>query len=305
MMQYIEIKKRMNRFSRVIPLVGLCLTMASCNDTEGTIGLSSEPVALGIGTIDVPDQPSTRAGVTTGKIGIYVTKSDFYPSITNREGAYSSSSKWTPGSPIWLNNKDAEVAVVWPKQSGNATFGLQAKEWDSLEDIFSGKRTDVNNQNGATLTFDNLKPVYTRLKLTVNKVDTYKGPGKWSKISLSGANIYQQGNYNPLTEKVDAQSGVGYTQTFSSEKSIDGGVIDLRLLPVDALTDDMTLVLTVDGKDMSVKVPKDKFNGTKMERGTYYELAVKVSTIGVIIQSLKFNEWENIDGTIESGTSQS
>lgn len=300
MMQYIEIMKRMNRFCRMIPFVGVCLAMASCNDMEGASGLGSQPVALGISAVDVPDRPATRAGVTTGTIGIYMTKSDYYPSITNRTGNYASG--WTPSSTIWLNNKDAELAVVWPQQSGTATFSLSAAEWNSSDDIYSGKRPDVNNRNGDKLEMKNLTPVYTRLKLTVSKVDTYNGPGEWTKLALSGGNLYQKGEYNPLTETVTGQSGKGYTETFS--KSIDSGEIDLRLLPVGALTEDLKVTLTVDGKDMEVTVPKKSFNETKMQRGICYELAVKVSTVGVTVGALAYTEWSAIPGEISSGTEQ-
>lgn len=165
-------------------------------------------------------------------------------------------------------------------------------------------RTDVNNQNGDNLIFNNLKPVCTRLNITLSKKSTYTGPGEWTKLVLSGANLYQRGTYNPLPDNVTAQSGAGYTQTFASPKSIDGGTIDLRLLPVASLTQDLTVAMTVDGKEMSVTVPKEKFNGTKMERGVSYTLAIMVSTVGISVQSLEYTQWENVSTETPGNASQ-
>lgn len=296
--------KRINKLCRLFPLAGLCLTMASCTAPEEAGMPSSRSVALEIGSIGIPEQPASRAAVTTGSIGIYVAGNSYYSQLENRQGTYNGSTgKWTPASSIWLNDKDATLVVVWPRQ-GASSFPLTAKEWTASEDIFAGTRSDVNNRNGDNLTFNNLKPVYTRLKITLSKKNTYTGPGEWTKLVLSGANLYQQGTYNPLPDNVTAQSGAGYTQNFSPPKNIDGGTIDLRLLPVAALTQDLKVAMTVDGKEMSVTVPRDKFNGTKMERGVSYTLAIMVSTVGISVQSLEYTQWETVSGETSGNTSQ-
>lgn len=299
--------KRTKKRCRIIPLIGLglCLTMGSCNTPEEADTLSSRPVALGIGSIGMPEQPASRAAVTTGSIGIYVAGNTWYSQLENREGTYNASTgKWTPASSVWLNDKDAKLVVVWPRQGGTSSFALTAKEWAAGEDIFAGERTDVNNRNGDNLVFNNLKPVYARLQITLSKKNTYSGPGDWTKLVLSGANLNQSGNYTPLQDNVTGQLGTGYTQTFSPARNIDGGKIDLRLLPVAPLTADLTVVMTVDGKDMSVTVPKEKFNSTKMERGVQYTLAITVSTVGLSVTSLEYTEWENNPTETPSDTSQ-
>lgn len=296
--------KRFKKLCHLLPLVGFYLSIASCTAPEETGIPSSRPVALGIGSIGIPEQPSSRAAVTSGSIGIYVASSSYYSQLENREGTYNSGTgKWTPASSVWLNDKDATLVVVWPRQA-SSSFSLTAKEWTASEDIFAGTRSDVNNRNGDNLSFNNLKPVYTRLKITLSKKSTYTGPGEWTKLVLSGANLYQRGTYNPLPDNVTAQSGAGYTLTFASPKSIDGGTIDLRLLPVASLTQDLTVAMTVDGKEMSVTVPKEKFNGTKMERGVSYTLAIMVSTVGISVQSLEYTQWENVSTETPGNASQ-
>lgn len=296
--------KRFKTICRLFPLVGFYLTIASCTAPEETGIPSSRPVALGIGSIGIPEQPSSRAAVISGNIGIYVASNSYYSQIDNRQGTYNGGTgKWTPASSIWLNDKDATLVVVWPRQ-GTSTFSLTAKEWTSGEDIFAGTRSDVNNRNGDNLSFNNLKPVYTRLKITLSKKSTYTGLGEWTKLVLSGANLYQQGTYNPLPDNVTAQSGAGYTQNISPSRNIDGGSIDLRLLPVASLTQDLTVAMTVDGKEMSVTVPKEKFDGTKMERGVSYTLAIMVSTVGMSVQSLEYTQWETVAGETTGNASQ-
>lgn len=310
--KYRKIMKRIEQHCRIIPLIGLglCLTMGSCNTPEEADTMSSRPVALGIGSIGMPEQPEqseqpkSRAAVTTGSIGIYVAANTWYSKLENREGTYNAGTgKWSPTSAVWLNDKDATLVLVWPRQT-SASFALTAKEWTASEDIFAGARSDVNNRNGDNLAFSNLKPVYARLQITVSKKNTYSGPGNWTKLVLSGANLYQSGTYNPLPDNVTGQSGSGYTQNFAPAKSIDGERIDLRLLPVVSLTQDLAVVMTVDGKDMSVTVPKERFNGTKMERGVYYTLAITVSTVGLSVQSLDYTEWANNSTETSAGTSQ-
>lgn len=298
--------KRIKKLCRIIPFIGLglCLSMGSCNTPEEADTLSSRPVALGIGSIGMPEQPASRAAVTTGSIGIYVAGNTWYSQLENREGTCNASTgKWTPASSVWLNDKDATLVLVWPRQ-GASSFALTAKEWAAGEDIFAGERTDVNNRNGDNLVFNNLKPVYARLQITLSKKNTYSGLGDWTKLVLSGANLYQRGTYRPLQGDITSQSGTGYTQNFSPARKIDGGKIDLRLLPVASLTADLGVTITVDGKDMSVTVPKEKFNGTKMERGVQYTLAITVSTVGLSVQSLDYTQWENVSTETSSGTSQ-
>lgn len=301
-----NIMKRIEQLCRIMPLIGigLCLTMGSCNTPEEADTMSSRPVALGIGSIGMPEQPESRATVTKGSIGIYVAANTWYSKLENQEGTYNTGTgKWSPTSAVWLNDKDATLVLVWPRQA-SASFALTAKEWTASEDIFAGARSDVNNRNGDNLTFSNLKPVYARLQITVNKKNTYSGPGNWTKLVLSGADLYQSGTYNPLPDNVTGQSGAGYTQNFSTAKGIDGEKIDLRLLPVASLTQDLKVVMTVDGKDMSVTVPKERFNNTKMERGVYYTLTITVSTVGLSITSLDYTEWANNSTETSAGTSQ-
>lgn len=296
--------KRFKKLCHLLPLVGFYLSIASCTAPEETGIPSSKPVALGIGSIGIPEQPSSRAAVTSGSIGIYVASSSYYSQLENREGTYNGGTgKWTPASSVWLNDKDATLVVVWPRQA-SSSFSLTAKEWTASDDIFAGTRSDVNNRNGDNLSFNNLKPVYTRLKITLSKKSTYTGLGEWTKLVLSGADLYQQGTYNPLSDKVTAQSGAGYTQSFSPARNIDGGTIDLRLLAVAALTQDLTVAITVDGKEMSVTVPKDKFSGTKMERGVNYTLAIMVSTVGISVQSMEYTQWENTSTVTSADASQ-
>lgn len=298
--------KRIEKLYRTIPLIGLglCLAMGSCNTPEEADTLSSRPVALGIGSIGIPEQPESRAAVTTGSIGIYVAGNTWYSQLENREGTYNADTgRWSPTSPVWLNDKDATLVLVWPRQE-EASFALTAKEWVESEDIFAGGRSDVNNRNGDSLAFSNLKPVYARLQITLSKKNTYPYSGEWTGLALSGADLYRQGTYSPLQDDVTSQSGEGYTQTFSPARDIDGGGIDLRLLPVASLTADLRVMVTVDEKEMSVTVPKDKFNGTKMERGVCYTLAITVSMVGLSVDSLEYTQWENTSTETSSGTSQ-
>lgn len=315
--------------SACILLAATLLLFASCTKDDnlpGGTAADSRPALLGlsnlraadISTVDVstraadPCEATTRAAASTPdypknqSIGFFVKEDNThgYPACNNRQGIYNTTRKlWlpTPDS-IWLNNHDADIVIYAPydaAQTTAAALNLTAclRPADGSKDIWC-KRFPANNQSkDLTAT---LEHVYTRLCITVTLAADYKAEAKLTDIALTGKDIYAGTTYKPFETApytYDGEKGVSLTP--AAEKvlnaSTTSATYDLLLIPTAAgaaLTDDLTLTLTVDGKMMRVKIAKEKFTDTKLEAGKQHNINLKLMPGKLALSSVTVVRWD-------------
>lgn len=322
--------------SACIVLATALLLLASCTQDDnlpGGTAADSRPALLGlsnlraadISTVDVSTraadtrEATTRAAASTPdypknqSIGFFVKEDNThgYPACNNRKGTYNTTRKlWLPTSDsIWLNNHDADIVIYAPYDAAQATaaaLNLTAclRPADGSKDIWC-KRFPANNQSkDLTATLEHL---YTRLCITVTLAADYKAEAKLTDIALTGKDIYAGTTYKPF-EAVpyiyDGEKGVSLTPEAAKvlNTTTTSATYDLLLIPTAAgaaLTDDLTLTLTVDGKMMRVKIAKEKFTGTKLEAGKQHNINLKLMPGKLALSSVSVVKWDalaEVDG---------
>ena len=256
---------------------------------------------------------STRAaGITgipgTSEIGFFVEENAaaHYAAVSNLRGTYKGTPlTWQPDTDIWMNNMEASLAVYYPYDATQTTAGV-LKLTAGLRTDAAGKERDLwcafFKANSRTEEINLvLKQLYSRFTLTfVKSVDKpYTGTAKLTSVKLAG--VFASAAYKP-TEKVYAPVGTEFgTGTLSltvGEATVNPVVTDLLLIPNAALTRNITLTATVDGKDMAMVISQDKLN-YKLVAGKQYTLTVVLLPTGLQLSSLKTTDWDNSPPEIE------
>ena len=321
-------KSRIATPASVCILATALLLFASCAQDDNLPGSSpadGRPALLGLSTLRAADisttdvstraidtrEATTRAAVSTSdypkgqSIGFFVKedKTNGYAACNNRQGTYNTTRKlWlpTPDS-IWLNNHDADIAIYAPydaAQTTAAALNLTAcLRTDGSKDIWCKRFTANNQSKDLTAT---LEHVYTRLCITVTLAADYKSEAKLTDIALTGNEIYAGTTYQPFETKPYAYDGKkGVNLTPEAEKVLNttttSAIYDLLLIPTAAgaaLTDDLTLTLTVDGKMMRVKIAKEKFTDTKLEAGKQHNINLKLMPGKLALSSVSVMKWD-------------
>lgn len=315
--------------SACIVLATALLLFASCTKDDNLPGgttADSRPALLGLSTLRAADistvdvstraadtrEATTRAAASTPdypknqSIGFFVKEDNThgYPACNNRQGTYNTTRKlWlpTPDS-IWLNNHDADIVIYAPYDAAQATAAALTltaclRPADGSKDIWC-KRFPANNQSkdlAATL-----EHVYTRLCITVTLAADYKAEAKLTDIALTGKDIYAGTTYKPFEAVPYAYDGEkGVSLTPAAEKvlnaSTTSATYDLLLIPTAAgaaLTDDLTLMLTVDGKMMRVIIDKTKFTDTKLAAGKQHNINLKLMPGKLALSSVTVVRWD-------------
>ena len=306
--------KVMQRRDTILLLVLLLFSSCTQDDSFPVDSDGDRSVLLGINTLQATDisisKSVTRATATPdyptgGSVGFFV-KADVangYKEINNRKGTYSTARKlWlpeaaTPADSIWLNNHDADIAVYAPYDAAHttaATLNLAAclRPADGSKDIWC-KRFVANNQSkNLAVTLEHL---YTRLTVVVSRDANYKSDANLTAFALKGNEIYPSATYKPF-ETVPYTNGptTGVTPAVTAQTlnaSTASTTYDLLLIPA-ALTGDITLTLTVDGKKMQVKAAKEKFTGNKLEAGKQYNVNLKLKPGKLEITSVSVVKWD-------------
>lgn len=298
-------------------LLSLC---ASCdrNDVETEPkNEGPETAYLEIDNIGVEGNVLSRvtAVPTTGEIGFYRATTNSYAAVNNNKGvwkmsAVTSKNAWIPAPIIKVGTADATMAVYYPYVSTNTTtLVLPAGE---LGAIVSGKKVQetwskrftYNSMSSYNQTVSQeLKHVYAKLQVKLSRGTGFIGAPDWTKIQLAGTGMCTTGNFNPLNN--DAPTLTDYTRTsgtltvtlatlinFSGSTST---AADLLLIP-NTLSGNLTVTITLGGKEMSVPVNTSApagFNGQLLP-GKQYNLTITVNATDLEIASLTTADWSTV-----------
>lgn len=293
----------------------LNLLLAGCTQQDMLQGEAPALCPLNIASLATPaedtdtDIPSIRAAgitgiLTTSEIGFFMAENTtaHYTAVSNRKGTYTGTPPtWKPEVDIWLNNMEASLAVYYPYDATqpitgvlNLTAGLRANATDGKErDLWCAAFKANSRTEDINLV---LKQLYSRLTVTFRKSDDkpYTGTAKLTQVKLDG--VYASATYSP-TGKIYTPAGSeitagGLSLTIGGATADNPVQTDLLLIPNAILTSDITLTATVDGKDMAMKITKEKLSGA-LAAGKQYTLTVRLLPTGLQLSSLKTTDWDN------------
>lgn len=292
----------------------LNLLLAGCTQQDMLQGDAPALCPLNITSLYTPAEDtdadvSTRAAgitgiLTTSEIGFFMAENTtaHYAAVSNRKGTYKGTPPtWKPDTDIWLNNMEASLAVYYPYDPAqptiggvlNLTAGLRANTTGMDRDLWCAAFKANSRTEDINLV---LKQLYSRLTVTFVKsaAKPYTGTAQLTKVKLDG--VYASATYNP-TEKIYTPAGTeitagGLSLVIGEATAANPVQTDLLLIPNAILTGDITLTATVDGKDMAMKITKEKLSGA-LVAGKQYTLTVILLPTGLQLSSLKTTDWDN------------
>lgn len=300
-----------------VSLLSLC---ASCdhNEAEPAAGIEAPETAyLEIGHIGVEGELLSRATTvpTSGEIGFYRSNANGYAVVNNNKGvwkmsAVTSRNAWIPDPMIKVGTADATMAIYYPYVSTNSTSLFlpvgqagTTVSGKAVQETWS-KRFKYNSLSSYNQTVSQqLKHVYAKLQVKLTKGTGFIGTPDWTKVKLAGTGICTSGSFNPLNN--DEPANADYTRTtgtldltLSSAISFNAATstaVDLLLIP-NTLSGDITITITLGGKEMSVPVnsaASNGFNGALLP-GKQYNLTITVNPTGLEIASLTAADWTTV-----------
>ena len=308
-----KLKKSM-KIPRIQIFFCLNLLLAGCTGQDLLQGDGDDLRPLGVASLATPVgntgavYASTRAGgiiglPATSEIGFFMAENTAarYEAVDNRRGTYNTATHvWQPDTEIWMNNMAASLAVYYPYDASQTTAGVlnlsagprigaAGKERELWCTAFKAdsRTEDINLV---------LKQLYSRLTVTFVKSagKPYTGTAKLTGVKLAG--VYASATYHPTEKRYTPAGTEVVTGTLSlivgEPAAANPVVTDLLLIPVTALTGDITLTATIDGKEMTMKITPDKLANT-LAAGKQYTLTVVLLPTGLRLSSLQTTDWDN------------
>lgn len=313
-------------FGWALLLALLCGCSHESDITGSDSASDAERRPLGIASLSAPadavpmraaDAPHTRAAAinplpTEGKVGFFVQASGTdYAAVNNRQGSYvADESLWLPTDSIWLTGVKTNIAVYYPYDAAQITAGAlkltSAVRTDATKDLWSTHFEANNRTKNIKLT---LTQLYSRLSITFVKVADaeYTGTSALTQLKLTGAGIYDGATYH-LLDGTYTYGDAGYTASLTGitikgtdPKATDATKVDLLLPPYKTLTEDLTIIATVDTKEMKIIIPKAKLAST-LAAGKQYNLLVKLKPMALVLGDIKTTDWDSQTAWNEEAT---
>ena len=254
------------------------------------------------------DAPHTRAAAitplpTNGEVGFFVQASGTdYAAVSNRKGSYvADEALWLPTDSIWLTGVKTNIAVYYPYDNAQTTAGVlkltSAVRTDASKDLWSTHFEANSRTKDIKLT---LTQLYSRLSITFVKLADaeYTGTSALKQLKLEGAGIYDEATYHPLNGTY-TYGDAGYIATLTGitikgtdPDATDATKVDLLLPPYKTLSEDLTIIATVDTKEMEIIIPKEKLANT-LAAGKQYNLLVKLKPMALVLGDIKTTDWDS------------
>lgn len=335
------------RSHHTITILILLFVCCSCNSEQPGESLLQEPsgdALLSVHSISAGGSRLTRGADAkplpeSVEVGFYMEAlskdgTTYYTNRNNVAGSYDADSRtWQPvaATPIWLNNRTANLAVYAPydvtqTNPANGTLNLAASLYSEEADLISGRFTANNKTMTESPVSVTLEHLYARVVFTFIKNSTYTDAVTLGKIEWTGKDLYKTATYelfsaSPATAytipATDANRNLAFEispgLSVGTDKTAVGAArADLLVIPTNAdFTEDGTLTVTVSTtsatgdpviRPMSVPIPKSLFAGDRrLAAGKQFNITVLLSVTELTIDSVTTTDWLPVsDGTIDS-----
>lgn len=289
-------------FTLLIP-ASLLLAGCTADETPGMVDPSIPPVEatvpLTVESATVNAEVTTRAAVTSGSIGIFLTGTG-YTAINNRQYDYGTPA-WTPNggvaNTIYLGGATASVCAYHPWQASHnnsAAIPLTSQLFDNAsKDISFATARNVDGSSANKSTSFAMTRAYAKVTFVFQR-SNYPGTCQVQKVELK--NLLPSAMLNIGTGAYSTAAGMAnssVSQTKNVTVPATGTVAwgsDFLLVPCTPASTGMTLVITVDGKTMTTTIPTASYKPTK---GEYKTITITVQGTGINTTSVTTTDWAN------------
>lgn len=313
----------MKNMKQIIYMALLGGVALSCTQSElGTGSPESElpTVPLEIASASLPEgsltvtRATTPQPLTSGSIGLFLQGKEAatsYTAINNSKYTYEEAiSKWQPATDdqtIYLGGEAAHICAYYPHQESgydNKTqLPLTMQEYDVSKELFFAPNQEKNATPADRKLTLNLTHAYSQIELNITR-ENYPTQCTISGITLKNGNLLTTGTINITDGTVTGTPG-SYALEKLPYTLVAGDTYTHNLLvPPSTLSADATdsnkglaIVLTVDSKPMTVKIPLSEL--PTLEKGKKHVISLKIK--GTAIETaVTTTGWD--EKTLNGGT---
>ncbi len=292
-----------------ICLLGLAIILVACsrNDVAVEGGTDSyTPLQIGNITFSGVSTRSSDTELTDGDIGIFRLESTGYAGTRSNVQYTNSGSGWDVASdtdPIYLTQSQATLCAYYPYSGDDdytdGTVTLTSQLYSGAADLCY--QTGVQGISGTPVSFT-LGHAYSLITFNLVRNASYSGTCAVSGITIANAGILTSGTLDMTTGSYDG-STTGTVIVDPAITSIENGssvTKAILMAPVTtAMNGNLTLILTVDGKQMSITLGVSTFSLTQLDAGTNYSISVTISGTGISVSGVTIEDWTDVPvGTV-------
>ena len=250
---------------------------------EGTsMSISSLSMMVGTGT------KSTTTITTNGaSLGAFRLAANGYTAQSNAQYTYSTSpSGWSTTVPITLSTATASVCAYYPYGAAGITGStdptavtLTSQKYDAAQDLCYATNVTTLSSSAPTAAFA-MQRAYAQLTFTITRGSLFTGTGNITNIAIANAGIFSSASFK-ITDGTFSSTTPGSVSFNPSIASITYGTpvtTSVLMVPVTtAMTGNLDLIFTVDGKIMTASLPVSTSNLTTLTAGNSYNIKIQLS----------------------------
>ncbi|RHB33365.1 fimbrillin family protein [Bacteroides nordii] len=303
--------------------------LAGCSEEASVPGGNSvqERNPLTVQSASLNTDVQTRAAttpVTSGSIGLFLANNTSYPDayVPVDNNQYSHGTPWTSSNPIYLGGETADVCAYYPysaDRNNSKAFTLKTQTYNAPADLCYSENIAMN---GAKATADGAGTIGCKVSFTLKRAyskvafefyrKNYPGTCEMTHIQLKNCITdntldITSGTYGTVATTGDLDYDVKITvpedDGTSPTPSIttsddDADAKNLLVIPGDIPGADLTgvtIVLTVDGKTMTTKIPRATLG--KFVAGKVYTFKMSVNGTSTEVEQIDIEDWISEDVT--------
>jgi uncharacterized protein (TIGR02145 family) len=282
---------RNNRPRSCFLLAGfLSLLLVGCTQDD-SLSRDGEETSMSISSLSLAGTgtKSTTTIVTNSvSLGAFRLAANGYTAQSNVQYTYSTAKPgWSTTSPIILNTATASVCAYYPYGAAGITGStdptavtLTSQKYDAAQDLCYATNVTTLSSSSPTATFA-MQRAYAQLTLTITRTPSFTGTGNITNIVIANAGILSSasfkitdGTFNSTTPRM-----VSFNPGIASITSGTPVTTSVLMVPVTtAMTGNLDLIFTVDGKTMTASLPASANNLTTLVAGNKYNINIQLGS---------------------------
>ena len=282
-----------------------CLLLAGCSaERDGDSFGGEREVPVSVTTSLDSDFLQSRADVSAGSIGVFLSSAGGYKPQYNVE--YSYSGGWKAAAPVYVGAPNATLHAYYPYNAAtftanSTTCTLTAQKYDVAKDLCyakTGGAAVCNKTPNATFA---MTRAYSRLKLSIKRLAAYVG-----NCNLTNVNIkHSSGNNFFVSRTLDISTGTnggsatanGWTYALNTGNiaaNATNTAYDV-LVPPQPVSGGLTITLTIDGVNRAITVPAAQFSNN-LNAGQQYTISLIITDAEIVLpaSAVTVNDWSGV-----------
>lgn len=284
-----------------------CLLLSGCSaERDGDSFGGEREVPVSVTTSLDSDFLQSRADVSAGSIGVFLSSAGGYKPQYNVE--YSYSGGWKAAAPVYVGAPNATLHAYYPYSASafaanSTTCTLTAQKYDAAKELYYAKASSSTINNKTPNATFAMTRAYSRLKLSIQRHATDYLSGN---CNITNVNIkHSSGNNFFVSRTLDISTGAnggsatagGWTyalNTGNMAANATNTAYDV-LVPPQPVSGGLTITLTIDGVNRAVTVPAAQFSNN-LNAGQQYTISLIITDVEIVLpaSAVTVNDWSSV-----------